>query len=196
MELHGFTSCLYLLHDRLHPAYIDYMSHYILPLLITCSIICSRMHYIVHRCQSMGSWSDHRQRRSDRCVARLARLARAINSPSSVTPGAVRFNLQDNIPACSDRTCSKQMRWLPARGPYTIEVKQCRWSLMVVGTSGAWNIMWSCHIQRFNQIELLEAKVWNQPVEASITKHSEAYIMKTPQDGHHNCRMMLYIHHE
>ena len=139
------------------------MSHYILPSIITClitscldrlhvplhapeSIKCSRIHYIhymlpnplhatsVHCCQSMGSGPGHRrrQRRSDRCVARLARLARAVNSPSSVG-----FNLQDNIPACSDRTCSIQMRWLPARGPCTIEVEQCRWWLgqVVLGIS-------------------------------------------------------------
>ena len=114
------------------------------PLHAPESITCSWIHYIhymlpnplhstsVHRCQSMGSRPGHRQRRSDRCVARLARLARAVNSPSSVG-----FNLQDNIPACSDRTCSIQMRWLPARGPCTIEVEQCRWWLgqVVLGIS-------------------------------------------------------------
>ena len=88
----------------------------------------------IHCCQSMGSGPGHRrrQRRSERCVARLARQARAVNSPSSVG-----FNLQDNIPACSDRTCSIQMRWLPARGPCTIEVEQCRWWLgqVVLGIS-------------------------------------------------------------
>ncbi len=86
------------------------------------SITCFRIHYMrpvfsaqaIHscqivQCQSIGSGPGHRQLRSDRCVAPLARLARAVNSPPSVA-----FNLQDNIPACSDRTCSIQMRWLPA----------------------------------------------------------------------------------
>ena len=35
MELHGYTSCLYFLHDRLHPASLHYMTDYILPLFIT-----------------------------------------------------------------------------------------------------------------------------------------------------------------
>jgi hypothetical protein len=160
-----FTSCLDSLHGLLHPALIHYMTDYILlgfitwiftscleplhaplhaPLHPSESITCSWIHYIhymlpnplhaasVHRCQSMGSGPGHRQRRSDRCVARLARLARAVNSPSSVG-----FNLQDNIPACSDGTCSIQMRWLPARDPCTIEVEQCRWWLgqVVLGIS-------------------------------------------------------------
>jgi hypothetical protein len=135
------TSCLDPLHDRLHPAWIHYMYYYILSWTMTCAITCaitfSRIHYMlhyihymlpnpfhaasVHRCQSIGSGPGHPQRRSDRCVALLARLARAVNSPSSVG-----FNLQDNIPACSDWTCSIQMKWLPARGPCTIEVEQCR----------------------------------------------------------------------
>ncbi len=160
MELHGFTSCLYCLHDRLHPGSVYNMAYYILPLFITglitsCldrlhvplhapeSITCSRIHYMlpnplhatsVHRCQSMGSGPGHQRRRSDRRVTRLARpaRARAVNSPSSVG-----FNLKDNIPACSDRTCSIEMRWLPARGPCTIEVEQCRWWLgqVVLGIS-------------------------------------------------------------
>ena len=82
--------------------------HYMLPNRLHApeSITCSRNHYIhymlpnplhatsVHCCQSMGNGPGHRQRRSDRCqcVARLARLARAVNSPYSVG-----FNLQDNI---------------------------------------------------------------------------------------------------
>jgi hypothetical protein len=122
------TSCLEPLHAPIHA-----------PIHAPESIICSRIHYndyihymlpnplhaaSVHRCQSMGSGPGHQQRRSDRCVARLARLERAVNSPSSVG-----FNLQDNIPACIDRTCSIQMKCLPARGPCTIEVEQCRWWL-------------------------------------------------------------------
>jgi hypothetical protein len=80
------------------------------PLHAPKSIACSRIHYIdymlpnplhvasVHRCQSIGSGPGHRQRRRNRCVARLARLMRAVNSPASVG-----FNLQDIVPACSDR---------------------------------------------------------------------------------------------
>ncbi len=90
---------------------------------------------------------------SDRWVARLARLASAANSPSSVG-----FNLQDNIRACSDRTCNIQMRWLPARGPCTIEVEQCRWWLGVLGQAvlgiskmSLLNNHAICHVQRFNQ---------------------------------------------
>jgi hypothetical protein len=116
------------------------------PLHAPESITCSRIHYIhympvlpnplhaasVHRCPSIGSGPGHRQRLSDHCVAQLARLARAVNSLSSA-----EFNLQDNIPACSDQTYSIQMRWLPARGPCKIEVEQCRWWLrqVVLGIS-------------------------------------------------------------
>jgi hypothetical protein len=137
----------------------------------------------VHRCQSMGSGPCHQQRRSNRCVARLARLARAVNSPSSVG-----FNLQDNIPACSDRTCSIQMRWLAALGPCTIEVEQCRWWLGQVVHGISRISVLNIHailprtkiIERFNQIGLLEQRfeinLWKRPSQ----KHSEASIMKTP----------------
>jgi hypothetical protein len=141
------TSCSDPLHDRLHPAWFHYMDYNSLSrtitCVITCAITCSLIHYMLpnplhplhapesitrgvpsHHCQSNGSGPGHRQRGSNSCVARLARLARAVNNPSSVG-----FNLQDNIPACSDWTRSIQMRWLPARGPCTIEVEQCRWWL-------------------------------------------------------------------
>ena len=98
----------YMLPNPLHaPESITWSRiHYMLPNPLHAPesmITWSRIHYMppnplhatsVHCCQSMGSGPGHRrrQRRSDRCVARLARLARAVNSPYSVG-----FNLQDNI---------------------------------------------------------------------------------------------------
>ncbi len=146
------TSCLDSLHGLLQPVFYrymrhhDYMRHYMPPnplhapesiTSITCQ--CSRIHYMLpvftvvnQYYDSIGSGPGHRQRLSDHCVAQLARLARAVNSLSSAG-----FNLQDNIPACSDQTYSIQMRWLPARGPCKIEVEQCRWWLrqVVLGIS-------------------------------------------------------------
>ncbi len=122
--------------------------HYMLPNSLHApeSITCSRIHPESITCDqysplSINQWAAGRAIGSDAAIAvspgwrrSLARLAHAINSPSSVG-----FNLQDNIPACSDRTCSKQMRWLPARGPCTIEVEQCKWWLgqVVLGISRA-----------------------------------------------------------
>ena len=77
MELHGYTSCLYFLHDRLHPASLHYMTDYILPLFITGlitsyldrlhvplhapeSITCSRIHYMaLHSSESITCISCH-----------------------------------------------------------------------------------------------------------------------------------------
>ena len=86
MELHGFTSCLYRLHDRLHPASIYYMTDYILPLIITClitscldrlhvslhapeSITCSRIHYMRPVFTVVNQWAAGRAIGSDAAIA-------------------------------------------------------------------------------------------------------------------------------
>ena len=114
MELHRYTSCLYFLHDRLHPASLHYMTDYILPLFITglitsCldrlhvplhapeSITCSRIHYMlpnslhgitffgIHYMHLLSLHGIYMPSQHVSCISRPAQTGTAIAGPSSIS---------------------------------------------------------------------------------------------------------------
>ena len=142
MELHGFTSCLYLLHDRLHPASIYYMTDYILPLMITCLITSClyRLHVLLHapECCQCSPLSIDGQR-----VGPSAATQRSLCRPAGETSARDKQSFFCQIQfarqySSMQRSDMQQTDKVAASTRYLHN-----WSRavqMVVGTSGAWNI--------------------------------------------------------